>query len=208
MEKESMPIFIEDVVELKDRVVELTRSHAILWVLWDTENNKRYSHEIESHWDYFQGVGSSLFQGFCVITYQLFDKRNDVKSMPDLISYLSSLNPKLEQQLKSNINSQKPLLDKYFSYRNNIFAHRNKAKRPWDVFGKQSKTRVKSEMKGIVDLAQKITMALAEATGLDKDEFDENFRLREEYAAAGAIEVFKALEKASPLSTCHPIKSK
>jgi hypothetical protein len=202
-----MPIFIEDVVELKDRVVELTRSHAILWVLWDTENDKRYASVIESHQDYFQGIGSSLFQGFCVITYQLFDKRNDVKSMPDLISYLSSLNPKLEQQLKSNINSQKPLLDKFFSYRNNIFAHRNKAKRPWDVFGKQSKTRIKSEMKAIVDLAQKITSALAEAGGLDKIEFDENFHRREEYAATSASEVFKALEKVSPHTTCKPVRT-
>jgi len=202
-----MAIFIEDVVEMKDRVVELTRSHAILWVLWDTENNKRYSPVIESHQDYFQGIGSSLFQGFCVITYQLFDKRNDVKSMQDLISYLSSLNPKLEHQLKSNINSQKPLLDKFFSYRNNIFAHRNKAKRPWAVFGQQSKTRIKCEMKAVVDLAQEIISALAETAGLDKADFKEIFRLRAEYAADGANQVFMALEKVSPHTTCKPVKT-
>jgi len=193
-----MACFIDDVSEMKDRVVELTRSHAILWVLWDSENCKHYSHVIESHVDFFRAIDSSLFQGFCVITYQLFDRRGDVKSLPELIGYLSSLNPKLERQLKSKIDSQKPLLDKFFTYRNKIYAHRDKSKPPWEVFGNQPKLRVKSEMKAIVDLAQRINSALAEAASLERDEFDENFRLREEYAAHGASEVFKALEKISP----------
>ena len=118
-----MPILIEDVSEMKDRVVELTRSYAILWVLWDIENNKRYSHVIEIHRDLFCGIAASLFQGFCVITYQLFDKRRYVKSMQELIGHLSSSDPRLEQQLASKIDSQRSLLDKFIDYRNNIFLH-------------------------------------------------------------------------------------
>jgi len=203
-----MAIFVEDIVEMKDTVVELTRCHTILWTLWNAKNCKRYAQVIEYHQDYFQGVATSLFRGFCIITYQIFDKRGDVKSFPELIGYLSSLNPKLERQLKANIDSQKPLLDKFFSYRNKIYAHRDKSKRPWEIFGQQSKTRVKSEMKAILGLAQNITSAFAGAAGLDRDEFVENFRLRKKYAAYGAREVFKALEKMSPQSSCQPVGTK
>lgn len=190
-----MAIFVDDVREMNDRVIELSRSHAILWVFWDSENNRHYSDVIRDHHDFFYAIGSSLFQGFCVITYQLFDKRGDVKSLPELIGYLSSLDQKLEGRLKSNIDSQRPLLDKYFSYRHKIYAHRDKSKRPWEVFGNQSKTRVKSEMKAIVDLAQGLISALAEAAGIGKDELSENLRLREENAGVDAHEVLEALEK-------------
>jgi hypothetical protein len=196
MEKESMAIFSEDIWEMNERVIELSRSYAILWVFWDSENNKRYSDVIKDHQDFFYAIGSSLFQGFCIITYQLFDKRGDVKSLPDLINYLTSLDQKLEQQLKSKIDSQRPLLDKFFSFRHKIYAHRDKSKRPWEVFGNQSKTRIKSEMKAIVDLAQEIISAMAEAAGIEKDEFVENLRLREDNAGIDATEVLKALEKA------------
>jgi AbiU2 len=196
MEKESMAIFSEDIWEMNERVIELSRSYAILWVFWDSENNKHYSGVIKDHQDFFYAIGSSLFQGFCIITYQLFDKRGDVKSLPDLINYLTSLDQKLEQQLKSKIDSQRPLLDKFFSFRHKIYAHRDKSKRPWEVFGNQSKTRIKSEMKAIVDLAQEIISAMAEAAGIEKDEFVENLRLREDNAGIDATEVLKALEKA------------
>jgi hypothetical protein len=197
-----MAISVQDAAEVKDRVVELTRSHKILWVLWNTENNKGYFPVIQSRYDFFQGIGSSLFQGFCVTTYQLFDKRSDVTSMPELIGRLKSSDPQIEQHLRSKIDFQKPLLGKFFSYRSNIFAHRNKARRPWEIFGKQSKTKVKGEMKLIVDLAQQITSALAETAGLDKTEFDEIFRVRGEFAAEeGTKDVFLALEKMDSMPT-------
>ena len=50
-------------------------------------------------------------------------------------------------------------------------------------------------MKVIVDLAQGIISALAEAAGIEKDEFAENLRLREENAGINADEVLEALEK-------------
>lgn len=190
-----MAIYVDDVREMSERVIELSRSHAILWVLWDSENNRHYSNVIRDHQDFFYAIGSSLFQGFCVITYQLFDKRGDVKSLPELIGYLSSLDPKVERRLKSNIDSQKPLLDKFFSFRHKIYAHRDKSKRPWEVFGNQSKTRIKSEMKAIVDLAQGIISALAETAGIEKGEFVENLRLREENAGIDTREILEALEK-------------
>src|SRR2546421_3516104 len=110
-----MAVFADHVREMNERVIELSRSHAILWVFIDPGNCKRYSKVIHDHQDFFQAIASSLFQGFCVITYQLFDKkRSDVKSLPSLINYLSSLNLGLKRQLKSNIDAERLLLDKYF----------------------------------------------------------------------------------------------
>lgn len=190
-----MAIFVDNVREMNGSVIELSRSHAILWVFWDNENNKLYSQVIKDHPDFFDAIAASLSLGFCVITYRLFDKGGNVMSLPKLISYLSSIDQKLEQRLRSNIDSQRPLLDKYFSYRNKIYAHRDKPKRPCEVFGNQLKPQVKSEMKVIVDLAQGIISALAEAAGIEKDEFAENLRLREENAGINADEVLEALEK-------------
>lgn len=66
-----MAIFADDVREMNERVTELSQSHAILWVLQDSENFKLYSEVFRFHRDYFYPTVSSLFQGFCVITYLL-----------------------------------------------------------------------------------------------------------------------------------------
>ena len=194
MQKESMAIFADDVREMNERVIELSRSYAIFWMFCDIENCKRYSDVIRHHQNFFDAIASSLFQGFCVITYQLFDKRGDVKSLPELISYLTSLDQKLERRLKSSIDSQRPLLDNFFSFRHKIYAHRDKSKQPWEVFGNPSKIRIKSEMEAIVDLAQEIISALAEAAGIEKNGFVENLRLRKKEAGDDASEVLEALD--------------
>jgi hypothetical protein len=165
----SMSVFAEHVREMNERVIELSRSHAILWVLQDTSNYKRYSTVFRNRPDFFDAIAISLFQGFCVITYQLFDKkRGDVKSLPSLIKHLSSLNPGLGRRLNSNIDAQQALLDRYFCYRHKIFAHRDKKKSPSEVFGSVQKSRAKREMEGIVCLARNTVCALAGASGVSK----------------------------------------
>jgi hypothetical protein len=193
MEKESMTIFADDVSEMNERVTELSQSHAILWVLQDSGNFKLYSEVFRFHRDYFYPTVSSLFQGFCVITYLLFDnKRSDVKSLPHLIG---CLNHTLEQELNQNIKNQKPLLDKYFNYRHKIFAHRDKSKSPAELFGEQKKIRVKSEMEAIVRLAQNSICSLADAAGMDKVELAKEFSRREEHAGRNILEILQTLEK-------------
>jgi hypothetical protein len=198
VEKESMTVFADHVREMNERVIELSRSHAILWVFWDTGNCKRYSKILRDHQDFFDTMASSLFQGFCVITYQLFElgKRGDVKSLPALINYLSSLDRALELEMKAKIDAQRPLLDKFFSFRHKIYAHRDKSKPPWEVFQTQSKTRLKDEMEAVVLLAQNVVCALAEAAGVKaKGELAEAIRLREEYAGGDANRILEALKK-------------
>ena len=182
---------------MTERVIELSRSHAILWVFIDTGNCKRYAAVIRDQEDFFDAMAGSLFQGFCVITYLLFDsKRSDVKSLPSLISYLSSLNPALERQLKSNLDAQRPLLDKYFSFRHKIYAHRDKSKSPWELFGTVPKPRLKREMDAIVRLSRDTVCALSGAAGVRKRAtMTQEIRRRENYARYDAKQVLEALEK-------------
>jgi hypothetical protein len=198
MEKESMAIFVENIYEMNGSVIELSRSYAILWVFWDKENNKKYSQVIKDHPDFFGAIADSLSLGFCVITYRLFQDVENVLSLPCLINYLSSIDQKLKDQLTSKIDAQRPLLKKYIIFRHKIYAHRDKSKRPWEVFGTQSKSRVKSEMKVIVNLAQEIIGALAKAAGIEEgnlNELIENLPRREEYAGINAVQVLEALDK-------------
>ncbi len=193
-----MAIFVDNVCEINGSVIELSRSYAILWVFWDKENNNIYFQVIKDHPDFFGAIADSLFLGFCVITYRLFQDAESVLSLPCLINYLSSIDQKLSQQLTLKIEGQRPLLKKYISYRHKIYAHRDKSKRPREVFGSQLKPRVKSEMKAIVNLAQEIIGALAKASGIEEDnlnEFTTNLTHREKNAGTEACEVMEALEK-------------
>src|SRR2546422_633256 len=150
-----MDEFAKQVLEMKERVTELSRSYAILLVLQDTGNCKRYSKVYLDHRDFFNAIASSLFQGFCVITYQLFDyKRTDVKSLPSLVKNLAHIDSDLERRLATNIAAHRELLDKYFAYRHKIFAHRDKEKSPHQIFGSVPKPRAKREMETIVRLAR------------------------------------------------------
>jgi len=192
-----MAVFADHVREMNERVTELSRSNAILWVLQDASNYNRYNKVFFNRPDFFNAIASSLHQEFCVITYQLFDnKRNDVKSLPSLIKYLSSLDAALERKLKSNIDAQQALLDKYFAYRHKIYAHRDKAKSPWDIFGEVPKPLAKREMEAIVRLARNTVSALSGASGVNKKaKISKAIRLRENRARWDTELILKALDK-------------
>ena len=100
-----MAIFVDNVYEMNGSVIELSRSHAILWVFWDKENNKLYSQVIKDHSDFFDAIADSLFLGFCVISYRLFQDAENVLSLPCLINYLSSVDQKLKERLTLKIDA-------------------------------------------------------------------------------------------------------
>jgi hypothetical protein len=193
-----MATFADDVRELSGIVTELSRTYAIHRALINRFTYKRYSRAIENHRDFFNAIASSLIQGFCVMTYQLFDsgKRGDVKSLPVLLNNMTSSNPVLEKKLRSDIEAQKQLLKKYFDFRHKIFAHRDKSKPPWEVWGTQSKKIVRVETKTIVRLAQDIIGELGDTAGVgSKKEIVDGIQLREKYAGTDVFEILKALKK-------------
>lgn len=195
-----MAAIADQVREMCERVIELSRTYAILWVFMDPGNSKRFAGAIREHQDFFDAIASSLHQGFCVITFLLFDhdvkKRGNVKSLPVLINDVPSLNGDQKLRLSSIINSQKVLLKKYFTYRHKIYAHRDKAKSPWEIFAPGPKARVKREMEAVVRLARDTVCALAGASGVRKKAaMAQEIRRRENNARCDAIELMRSLEQ-------------
>ncbi|MGH8729913.1 MAG: hypothetical protein ACREV9_17530 [Burkholderiales bacterium] len=116
---ERMTIYASAVREMIERVIELSRSYAIWWTLVNKQNFEKYGKVIDNHADFFEATTHSLFQGFSVITYQLFESRIDTTSIPRLIKDLASSDPALAQQLKVAVDAKKPLLGKVFAIRGN-----------------------------------------------------------------------------------------
>ena len=190
-----MAIPTDTVGEMIERVVELSRSYAIWWELQKKPNTKRYAPVFQSHQDFFGAIVHSLLQGFCVITYQLFEKRKDTKSIRSLADNLSPSNPVLASELHAQIDVHKPLLGKVFFIRGGVYAHRNKAQTPHATFAAARLTP--KEMKAVVHLAQNMVASLADAAGLgSKAEVKRNIRRRQAIAILDTREIMRVLTSA------------
>ena len=179
-----------------ERVVELSRSYAVWWELQKKPNTKRYAATFQDHQDFFGAIIHSLLQGFCVIAYQLFERRNDTKSIRSLVDELSLSDSGLATQLRAKVDSQKPLLGKVFSLRGNVYAHRNKAQTPHAAFAAARLTP--KEMKAVVHLAQNLVASLAEAAGLgSKGDVKRDIRRRQAFAILDTRKVMRVLTSAA-----------
>lgn len=181
--------------EMIERVVELSRSYAIWWELQKKPSAKRYAPLFQGHQDFFGAIIHSLLQGFCVIAYQLFEKRKDTKSIRSLVDDLSHANPVLASQLHAQIDAQKPLLGKVFSIRGSVYAHRNKAQTPHATFVAARLTP--KEMKAVVHLAQNTVASLADAADLgSKADMKRDIRRRQAFAILDTREIMRVLTSA------------
>lgn len=187
-----MAISSDAVGEMVERVVELSRSYAIWWELQKKPNTKRYAATFQDHQDFFWAVIHSLLQGFCVITYQLFERRNDTKSIRSLLDELSLSDSALAAQLSVQIDAKKPLLGKVFSIRGNVYAHRNKAQTPHSAFVAARLTP--KDMRDVVHLAQNIVTHLAEVAGLEsKTDMRRSIRRRQASAILDTRQIMGVL---------------
>ena len=192
-----MAISPDSVGEMIERVVELSRSYAIWWELQKKPNAKRYAATFQDHQDFFGTIIHSLLQGFCVIAYQLFERRNDTKSIRSLVDELSFSDSSLAAQLRARVDARKPLLGKVFSIRGNVYAHRNKARAPQATFAAARLTP--KEMKTVVHLAQNTVASLAEAAGFGtKDDLKGDIRRRQAFAIIETRDVMRVLTTAAP----------
>jgi hypothetical protein len=177
-----------------ERVIELSRSYTIWWALVNKENYDRYKNVIDSHEDYFATIIQSLFQGFSVITYQLFERRKNTTSLPILLEELSATDSALARSLQDEIKQMEPLLGKAFSIRCKIYAHRNKSLAPEAVFNDAKLSP--NDMEAIVSLSKKIILSIGEVAGVDtKTELLAEFGCREEFARDDTQLILKVLEK-------------
>lgn len=190
----SMTIHAAAVREMIERVIELSRIYAIWWTLVNKENFEKYSKVIDSHMDFFEATTHSLFQGFSVITYQLFERRKDTTSIPSLIEDLMSSDPALGQQLRLAVDARKTLLGKVFAIRGKVYAHRNKSQPPESVFAAAGLSA--NEMQSVVAFAQDVVAILGEVAGVDaKAELEADIKLREDFSAEDTRLIMDALQK-------------
>lgn len=177
-----------------ERVIELSRSYAIWWQLVEKSNRDRFSQVIENHDDFFAATTHSLFQGFTVITYQLFERSKKTTSLRSLVDALALTDPTLAQKLQTNIEAMLPVLNKAFSIRGNVYGHRNKSKSPEAFFAAADLTS--NQMREILDLARDVVSALAESANVGaREEIVEEIRLREECSRDDTRFIMEALEK-------------
>jgi hypothetical protein len=169
-------------------VIEFTRSYVAWRELVEPKNRPVR----EEHPDFFLTVTNSLVQGFCVSTYQLFDRDTRTKSLPHLIEELGSSHTSLVQGLQSAIQTQRPVLDKIFHIRCNVYAHRNRSQDPQAVFKAAGLTP--RQMKAVVHLSQNIVSSLADAAGVEKKgDVDAQFRSHEDWVLDDTRQVVLAL---------------
>lgn len=180
--------------EMVERVIELSRSYAIWWELVEKSNFERFSQVIDSYEDFFSATTHSLFQGFTVMTYQLFETNRETTSLRTLVNSLKSTDPVLAAKLQAAIDSRLPLLKKAFSIRGNVYAHRNKSQPPETFFAAAALSA--AEMREIRDLARDVVCALAESAGVDPAaELEEEIGLREACSREDTRLIMQALEK-------------
>ena len=183
--------------EMVERVIELSRSYAIWWELVETPKFERFSQVINNHEDFFAATTHSLFQGFTVITYQLFETRKDSTSLRTLVNALASNDPPLALKLQTAIESKLPLLKKAFSIRGNVYAHRNKAQPPEAFFAAAGLSS--DQMREILELAREVVCAFADSANMGtRAELEEEIRLREECSREDTRLIMQALEKHAP----------
>lgn len=180
--------------EMFERVIELSRSYAIWRELVSKENFALYAKIIDDHQDFFSATTHSLFQGFSVIAYQLFERRKNTTSIPGLIESFARSHPRIAQQLNETIDATRPLLGKIFSIRSNVYAHRNRLQPPEDFFAAAGLTP--TEMETVVRFAQGMIAAIAEVEDVEtKADIEVELRLREQYSREDTRRIMETLQK-------------
>ena len=180
------------VKEMIERVIELTRSYTIWWQLVEQSNFERFSQVIDNYRDFFEATTHSLFQGFTVITYQLFDKRKGTTSLQSLVKALALADAVLAKKLQTAIDEKLPLLQKVYSIRCNVYAHRNKSQPPEVLF--EEIKLLSEQMREILDLARDLVSTLSETAGNEtKIAIEEEIKLREDCSKDDTRRIIEAL---------------
>lgn len=151
--------------ELIERAIELARRHAVWWQLSNKASFAKNEEVINDHEDYFATTTHALFESFVVITYQLYERRDDSISIRGLIDDLAQSNQKLSNELKLILVQNKSLLAKAFAIRCGIYAHRSKEKLPEAISATAGLSA--RDMEKIVRVTIGIVASLADATGVD-----------------------------------------
>jgi hypothetical protein len=180
------------VKELGDSVIDLTRCFTIWFEIVNAEKKAERESMVNDHADFFISTTESLLTSFCIITYRLYDKRNDVSSICKVLKLMEKVNPNLKSELEIEINSHSEVIEKIRRLRHKVFAHRDLAVSPVLIF--KAVQLSPDQMKNLVALSQNIVGQLLELTGFDTcDNFISESKLREESSRDDITRIFKSL---------------
>lgn len=189
------PMSEKTIEEMSDQVAALTRTYVIWWLLKEKKNMERYSPTMQLYPEFFGTVIESLIQGFCVITYQLFDHNHGNKSLIALLKDTENVDAARAKVLTAKIDGHRPLLHKVFSIRGSVYAHRNKNESPEGIFKKVKLSP--NQMKAIVDLAHDVICGIADAAKVETEaDLREELRQDEQNARSDTYSMMQDLEKA------------
>lgn len=151
---------IQDII---GQVTELTWSYAIWWELVNKTNRIDFSKAFEAFPNYFTATFCSMQQGMFVIVARLFDERQDVVSLINLVKNLRASDPHLAGQLTSEMNQNWSIIKKCQKLRHKVYGHRDLSSSPQKAF--QDLPIKPKDLKTILKSIQSLTAALAEAEG-------------------------------------------
>ena len=179
------------VQELINEVTQLSRCYAIWWQLANKANRTRYGKVItEDYWDFFSTIAEAQEEVFHVLIYQLFETKN--LSIRTLIKELSKSNPTASRKLAASLDDNKLLLEKVFTIRCNVHAHRSIKEAPEAVY---ARVKLKpNEIKKLVVLAGDLVSSIAEAKGFgDKEDVQNEITRREQLARQSTEKLLETL---------------
>jgi hypothetical protein len=141
----------DELNEMIDAVIKLTWNYRLFRALF--RKNATDAETRQAHPQFFLTLHDSLFCSFCVTVDLLFEEKPSATSLWSLLRNLNSAHAK---GLSKRILSHRNQLRKISSIRNQVCAHRWRAKTPEDVFN-EVKLHVRAMTK-VVNLARLVIL--------------------------------------------------
>ena len=146
-----------NVKELQHAIVVAELNYDIWWVYKEKNSRTRFVDVMNDYPLYFQTSLHAHFVAMIISLYRLCETRKDTMNLPQLVRLLkkdSTLSTQEIKSMESDINSMKPLWQKVFILRNNIFGHRSNKLDDDDVWEKASVTP--NQFKKLIDDSKRI----------------------------------------------------
>jgi hypothetical protein len=154
-----MPSSKATVSEIVRATIELTRAHAVWWLLADRATVEKHRLVFDKYPNFFATVREALFQEIFIITRLIFDPDPQTKSIPNLLKELDLSYPSLACKLRDDIRTIQPILDSIFLVRHNVYAHRNKKRLASDFF--KSAALTPKKLASTLPIIQSVVSSLA-----------------------------------------------
>jgi len=183
----------QQIHELVESTIRLTQHHVIWWEIMTPNTAAHFDSVRAGYVDFFEPVCYAFVQGFFVISYQLFDSRDDSKHIRLLVNEVLENDAVLGNTPKSKL-ERYPGIQKIKTIRHKVFAHRDRILSPEQILRKCP--IVIHEMKDVVEFIQDIVSDVVESAGGDKKaDIMQKISICEASARNATFQVLKGLAR-------------